>query len=103
MLMLMWTTAYLRETAVRECKEEAGVDISNCRLKRAPDFHSDSHAKHVRFWVETDVQPILSTRLLYESVRIYGVYYTCMRMRRKSHPMIHMYAREIPLKSQLKT
>ena len=43
-----------------ECKEDAGIDISNCRLKRAPDFHSDSHAKHVLFWVETDLQPIVN-------------------------------------------
>ena len=34
------------ETAVRECKEEASIDISSCRLKHAPDVHSDSHAKH---------------------------------------------------------
>ena len=46
------------ETAVRECKEEAGVDISKCKLKRPPDFHSESAAKHVLFWVETDLQPI---------------------------------------------
>ena len=46
------------ETAVRECKEEAGVDIRECKLKRPPDFHSDSKARHVLFWVETDLQPI---------------------------------------------
>ena len=45
------------QTAVRECKEEAGVDISQCILKRAPDFHCDSHSKHVVFWVETNLEP----------------------------------------------
>jgi len=29
-----------------------------CKLKRPPDFHSESAAKHVLFWVETDLQPI---------------------------------------------
>ena len=46
------------ETAVRECKEEAGIDISECRLKRPPDFHSESKAKHVLFWVETNLKPV---------------------------------------------
>ena len=46
------------ETAVRECKEEAGIDISECVLKRAPDFQSDSQAKHVLFWIEADATPI---------------------------------------------
>ena len=46
------------ETAVRECKEEVGIDISECVLKRAPDFQSDSQAKHVIFWVEVDATPI---------------------------------------------
>ena len=45
------------QTAVRECKEEAGVDISQCILKRAPDFHRDSNSKHVVFWVETNQLP----------------------------------------------
>ena len=44
--------------AVREAQEEAGIDISKCKLKRPPNFHSDSTSKHVLFWVETDVQPI---------------------------------------------
>ena len=46
------------ETAVRECKEEAGVDISECRLQRPPDFNSESKSKHVLFWVETKLEPI---------------------------------------------
>lgn len=46
------------ETAVRACQNEAGVDIRGCILKRAPDFHSESQAKHVVFWVETRVPPV---------------------------------------------
>ena len=46
------------ETAVRECKEEAGIDVSECKLKRPPDFHAGSAAKHVLYWVETDQRPV---------------------------------------------
>ena len=46
------------ETAMRECQEEAGVDVSKCLLKRAPDFHCESKSKHVLFWVETDMRPV---------------------------------------------
>ncbi len=43
---------------MRECREEAGVDISKCRLKRPPDFHSESMGRHALFWVETDMRPV---------------------------------------------
>ena len=41
-------------------EEEAGVDISECKLKRPPDFHNESQAKHVLFWVETDSKPVIN-------------------------------------------
>ena len=43
---------------MRECREEAGVDIRRCVLTRPPDFHSESQAKHVLFWVETELRPV---------------------------------------------
>ena len=43
------------ETALRECKEEAGIDLGNIHLTRSPIYHSGS--KSVIFWVETDAIP----------------------------------------------
>tara|TARA_Y100000114_G_scaffold2188_1_gene1803 strand:- start:479 stop:3727 length:3249 start_codon:yes stop_codon:yes gene_type:complete len=37
------------ETALRECKQECGVDISNLRLEHDPVYHPDSHSKHAVF------------------------------------------------------
>lgn len=48
------------ETAVRECRERAGVDVESCVLHRKADFHCESQAKHVVFWVETDSAPLLN-------------------------------------------
>ena len=37
-----------------ECKEEAGIDLSDVRLRRPPVFHPESTMQSVIFWVETE-------------------------------------------------
>ena len=46
------------EAAVRECKEEAGIDLSDVHLCRPPIFHPESAMQSVIFWVETDAVPV---------------------------------------------
>ena len=47
------------ETAVRECKEESGIDLSNAVLEHEPSYHPKG--KHVLFFVKTDQKPVEGT------------------------------------------
>ena len=39
-------------TAVRECKEESGMDMGSCTIGAPPCYHPESCGKHVLFWVK---------------------------------------------------